>query len=302
MGKTVLFSNLLQAMNLKGRMMVLAHREELITSACDKIRCWNPTLRVGLEKAEQHSRGEDIVVSSVATLGCSNSTRIRKFRPEDFDIIVIDEAHHATARSYRKIVEHFRIYEDRERLLLGVTATPNRSDGQGLSGVFEEIVHDYSILDAINEGWLVNLRGLAIRTRESLDMVGANREDFKVGELARAINTPQRNDLVARTWLEKAGDRRTVAFCADVQHALDLARTFKGYGISAEAVWGDDPLRSTKLAMHRKGNIEVICNCNVLTEGYDDWASLVYCSGATHQERRTVHADGGTGDAHRGRY
>jgi superfamily II DNA or RNA helicase len=130
-------------------------------------------------------------------------------------------------------------------------ATPNRADGEGMGEVFQEIVHDLSILDAINQGWLANIRGVRIRTTTLLDRVRTLAGDFNLGDLGSAVNTPQRNDLIVREWLKQAENRQTVAFCVDVAHAQYLAQALKGYGISAEAVWGGDPDRSDKLKMHQ---------------------------------------------------
>jgi ATP-dependent helicase IRC3 len=204
----------------------------------------------------------------VQTIGRKGSTRLAQFEPMDFDMLVIDEAHHATATSYQNVIKHFS--RNPSLLLLGTTATPNRADGEGLNQAFEEIVDDKDILFGINGGWLADLRGIRIQTGSNLDGVHKVAGDFDLGELACEVNAPARNDLIVREWMKHAQSRKTVAFCVDVAHTKALALAFKSYGILAEAVWGDDPLRDQKLADHRAGSLTVLTNCGILTEGYDD--------------------------------
>jgi ATP-dependent helicase IRC3 len=112
-------------------MLVVDHREELTNQALDKLKKWNPGRTVGVEMGNRRSDGEQIVVSGVATTGRKGSPSLTQFNPADFDIIVVDEAHHATAQSYRTIFDHFMVMTDTHRLLLGVTATPNRATAPG---------------------------------------------------------------------------------------------------------------------------------------------------------------------------
>lgn len=271
LGKTPLFSDLPNQLDLHGRLLVIDHREELTNQALDKLQKWNPGRTVGVEMGERRSNGEQIVVAGVATIGRKGSPRLTQFNPDDFDIIVVDEAHHATAQSYRTIFKHFRVFEDKERLLLGVTATPNRADGTGLGEIFQEIVDDKDILFGINAGWLADVRGVRIKTGTSLNAVHNVAGDFNQGELGSTVNTPARNALVVKAWKEHGAARQTVMFTVDVQHAKDLATAFRTHGIAAEAVWGGDPDRAEKMKYHQSGATKVICNCQILTEGYDDW-------------------------------
>jgi superfamily II DNA or RNA helicase len=269
-GKTVLFANLPQLRLASGKMLVLAHREELINQAVDKISHWNPTLKVSVEMAERRADpAADIVVASVPSLG-REGKRAREFPWSDFSTCVVDEAHHCTADTYRRVIGLGRFDNDR-KLLLGVTATPERGDGVGLETVFDEIVYDYSLIEAIKDGWLVDLRAQTVHAKTNLDAVKTTAGDFNIGQLADAINTPERNALAVAAWQEYADGRTTVAFCARIDHAQDLASTFRQHGVSAAAVWGDDPDRSQKLRQLRDGEIQVVTNCGVLTEGYDDW-------------------------------
>jgi superfamily II DNA or RNA helicase len=274
-GKTVLFAGIPETLELgyrigtgkRYRMLVLVHTDELVTQAVNRIRAWNPGITIGVEKAEQYAGNEQVVVASVQTLGRSGSKRIARFSRMEFGALVVDEAHHCTARTYMSILEHFNVWEDTDILLLGVTATPNRADGKGLGNIFSEIVDSMTLLEAINAGWLVNIRGVRIQTNVSLDSIRSLSDDNAVADL---LDKPQLNDLVVRTWLQEAKGLPTVMFCANVQHSINLAAAFRAYGIGAEGVWGEDTERKRKLERHSNGEYDVICNCGVLTEGYDD--------------------------------
>jgi superfamily II DNA or RNA helicase len=275
-GKTAVFANLKPHHCFKNRMMVLIHREELAQQAAEKIKLWNPSYSVGIEMADRESsKGDDIVVASVQTLGTSNATRLSKFNAREFDALVPDEAHHAIAPTWKRVFDHFGMLEDSavksEGLLLGMTATPNRGDGQGLGQVFDEIVYRMSILDAIRDGWLVDVRGYKIRTTTDISGVSTRAGDFAIGQLEDAVNVDSRNHLIVQNWMVRGQDRQTVAFCVDIAHAKRLAEVFKLYGVAAEAVWGNDPDRREKIKWHKAGGIRVLTNCGVLTEGYDDW-------------------------------
>ena len=172
-GKTVIFSNLPAALRdiLPGQILVLAHREELLDQAADKLRAWNRNLTVSIEQAHRHADpSADVVVASVPTLGRANSLRAGRFGWDNFSACVVDEAHHAVAQTYRNIFETGGFCNG-NKLLLGVTATPERGDGVGLEEIFEEITYNYSLLEAIADGWLVDLKALTVQGRANLDRV-----------------------------------------------------------------------------------------------------------------------------------
>lgn len=274
-GKTVVFSQLPTYTKdiLPGQMMVLAHREELIDQAVAKIKAINPTLRVDKEMAEYEANpNADCIVASVATLGRKGTKRIEKFNWERIDKLITDEAHHSTADTYQRIYDISGVMRpNSNKLLLGVTATPSRGDGKALNAIYNEIVYVYSIRQAIEDGWLVDVKGIRVNTKTNLDEVKTVAGDFAQDMLSKEVNNPYRNDLIARTWIHSAWKMQTVAFTVDIQHAKDLATMFQNYDVNAEAIWGSDPDRAHKLDMHRRGYIQVLCNCGVLTEGYDDW-------------------------------
>jgi superfamily II DNA or RNA helicase len=221
----------------------------------------------------RESWGEKLVVAGVQSLGGANSTRLNRLRPDDFDVIVCDEAHHSAADTYLRVFEHFGLRDPgNKKLLLGVTATPFRADNKKLvPGVYQEIVSMMTMLQAIEEGWICDLRSYRIeKTETDLDHVQVRTGDFAENELEKAVNNKIRNALIAKEGKRLAGSRRTLVFAVTIPHAQDLAAAFRDYGVAAQAVWGEDREREKKLSDHKRGVIQVLCNCALLTEGYDD--------------------------------
>ncbi len=290
-GKTVLFATLPLFHRFTGRILVLVHRDTLAEQAKKTIQEWNPYAgNVGIEMGTKYkSNRERIVVASVQTIGKFSSTenedgsitykiskRLAKFNPEEFDAIIVDECHHSCAAGYKNIFRYFGFLDDKfkkvqfppKRLLFGVTATPRRLDKLRLSDVFDRKVFDYPIEDAIREGWLVNPRCFRVKTNISLDSVSLSDDDLS--KLSKLVNTPFRNKLIVDNWMERAAGRKTICFGVDVQHCHDLTEEFRKAGIKATAVWGDDLGKDRKLKAFREGKYDVLVNCQILTEGYDD--------------------------------
>jgi len=273
-GKTVVFTSLYEKLKsrLPGKMLILAHTEELINQSIATMQAVNPSLRVGKEMAEHKADTTvaDVVVASVASLGRKNTSRLDRFKPEDFDLIVVDEAHHTTADSYRNILEHFRILEDgTPKLLLGTTATPSRADGKALGEIYKKMTFVYSLRQAIEEGYLVKVRGYQVVTETNLSNVSTAGGDFNKIELEAAINTPERNKAIVEAWLKYGESRLTLAFVAGIAHAKALAEAFTAAGVAAEAVWGDDSERTDKIARFRQGVTRILVNVGIMTEGVD---------------------------------
>lgn len=296
-GKTEYFCQLPTVMGLGGQTVILVHRDELAQQAAKKYKKRNPKAKIGIEMGTKHyaSPDDDIIVASVQTLGRDGSKRIQRFDKDKVRLVITDEAHHATAATYISVYEYFdMLVEGSKKLLVGVTATPGRSDGVALAKVFSKVTHNYPLRQAIEEGYLCDIRAIRLKTGTDISKVKSSAGDFQLGDLSNAINTPERNQQIVKSWKEHASDRPTIAFTADIQHAKDLAAMFDHYGIAAEAVWGNDPDRGWKLARHQGPEgmraycienellvpsdedmealrIQVLCNCGVLTEGYDDW-------------------------------
>lgn len=266
-GKTLIFGMVAGA--LKTRTLVLAHREELLLQARQKIRLVYPEAEVGILKAEERSGlRTDICVASVQT-ATRNTDALRE---RGFRLLICDEAHHAAATSYTKIFEALGFMEgDKEKLLLGVTATAYRGDNVGLGSVFEEIVFERSILAMMKAGYLCDVRGLEIKTGADISGVRTRTGDFALDELSVVIDTPERNALVADTYLEHGEGRRGVVFGVGVEHALNLAEAFRTRGVPCAAVYGamSPEERHDVLRRYEDGKLRVLTNVGVLTEGWD---------------------------------
>jgi superfamily II DNA or RNA helicase len=275
-GKTVVFSNLilerLSTLAARGeRALVIAHREELLTQAADKIKAVAPALRVGIVKAERDEHQDvDVVVASIQTLAVER----RRQAITDIGMVIVDECHHAAARTYMTVLEHFGAW--RGIPVAGFTATMTRQDG-GLADVWEEVVFTLDILEMIEDGYLCDVRGKRVTVPGlDLDSVKSRAGDLQDGQLGQALDDSGAAEVVAEAYRLHAADRPGVVFTPTVETAQSMAEAFTGAGITAAAVWGemsrDD--RATTLKKYRLGDVQVLTNCMVLTEGFDaPWTS-----------------------------
>lgn len=264
-GKTVCFAELARIIVQRGgRALILVHRDELISQArrkCEAIGLW-PDVEKGKQRANTLAR---VVLASVQSL---KGARLQRWAADHFALVIVDEAHHAVAASYRTILDHFTGAK-----VVGVTATPDRADGQGLDEVYESVAYRYEIRQAIDEGYLVPIVARRIVV-ESVDLstVATRAGDFAQDQLADAMSDERALQGTARPLLELARDRSTIAFCVDVAHAEALARTLNSYRPGcARAVSGrtDEDERTAMLEAHARGEFQFLTNCDVLTEGYD---------------------------------
>jgi superfamily II DNA or RNA helicase len=274
-GKTIVFSRLYEKLKsrLPGQMLVLAHTEELVKQNATKVQEVNPGLKVGIEMAGDYvdESNTDIISGSVQTLGRKGSSRAARINWERVDKVIVDEAHHSVSDAYGRVFELARsLHPETHKILLGTTATSQRPDGKALSDIYEKVAFVYSLRQAITDKWLVPIRGFRVSTTTVLDSVESNGGDFALSALSKAVDTPDRNRSIVNHWKQLAGERKTVVFCADIEHAKHLAGEFRAEGITSDAVWGDDVGREEKLKGHQNGKFQVLCNCAVLVEGYDD--------------------------------
>jgi ATP-dependent helicase IRC3 len=274
-GKTWVFSRLYEKLKsrLPGQMMVVAHTEELVEQNRKSLLKANPGLKVGVEMAGVYAdeSNDDIISASVQTLGRKGSARAARFHWERVDKLIVDEAHHSVTDAYGRVFELAgSLKSDTDKFLLGTTATTQRPDGRALSDIYEKVAFVYSLRQAITDKWLVPIRGFRVTTDTLLDSVESSGGDFTLSQLSKAVDTPARNKHIVKRWKDLAGDRRTVAFATDIDHAKHLCESFRDSGITAEYVYGDDPERTDKLRRHQNGEFQVLCNCAVLVEGYDD--------------------------------
>jgi ATP-dependent helicase IRC3 len=273
-GKTFIFSNLPEKMasQLPGQTLVLSHTEELVDQSVATMRAINPSLKVDKEMAEYKADPStaDVVVASVATLGRLNTSRLAKFDVDKWTKIIVDEAHHTPAESYMRILDAFHVLEDgTKKLLLGCTATPSRSDNKALGAIYKKLVYTYGIRQAIEDGFLVNVRGYRVTTQTDISGVHLVAGDFNAGELVEAIDNPDRNKRVVEAWLKWGEGRRTVVYAASIEHAKHLSDAFNEAGVPTAAIWGSDDDRVQKLHCHEKGDLRVLVNCSLLNEGWD---------------------------------
>jgi len=278
-GKTGVGVGIGTFLGVKGKILWLSQTEELIFQTKEEFRYQYPSSRCGIEMGNLFSRGhDDIIIASVQSLGKAGSSRIERFIPEEFSLIVCDEAHHSTPNNttYSRIFDHFGVSKTDGRrkkdspLLVGLTATPNRGDNIGLNLVYDELVFSYGIRDAILDGWLTPLECKSIFTDTDLDSVRSNAGDFVNKELEHIVNNFQRNELIFQSWEELASDRQTLAFCVNVAHAEELNRHFRQKGVASAVVHGETVERKDILKAYANKEIRVLFNIKVLTEGYND--------------------------------
>lgn len=273
-GKTVVMGALAKRWN-RGRVLMIAHREELISQAADKFSrvC---SERVGVEMADSCIQGcPRLNVASVQSLNSrskSGTYRFEKFHPDDFGLLLTDEAHHATAASYRRVYDWF--HQNPNLRHLGVTATPDRADEEALGQIFDSVAYEYQILDAIGDGWLVPIEQQFVHV-EGLDLSGckSDRNDLKDGDVARVMAAEGLLHKVVHPTIELAGDRATLVFAASVEHAHKMAEIFNRHKPrSAVAIDGttDKEERRSILRRYSQGEYQYLVNMGVFLEGFDE--------------------------------
>lgn len=254
------------------RTLVLDHRDELTTQNSKKLAAIIPTAYIGREDGRSgpcHG-DEDIVVGSVQSLSrdkCKRLRRLLQYRP--FDLLQIDELHHVASRTYQDVVDCCKEYNP-DLMMIGWTATPKRTDKKPLKG-FDEVVFHYSLRQAIEEGWLVDIEAHRIITKVDLDGVPMKGGDFVESKLSKVTNTKERNSLIVNGWLDHSYGLQTLVFCVDVQHVRDLTDLFCNNGVRAEMIVGESPqfVRDSVFGRFRDGSTTVLVNCMVASEGTD---------------------------------
>jgi superfamily II DNA or RNA helicase len=246
------------------RTLYLAHTEKLPKQTAVRFHELWPEARTFVYKSGQHETAcEARVVLSTFQAMARNLSR---FNPREFGYIIVDEAHHAVADTFCEVVRRFE-----PRFLLGLTATPERSDDKSLLQVFRETAHRLSLEEAIQRGLLVPIRCLRVETNVDLRHVRFNGVDYRLKDLEQAIRVPGRDELIAGVYSRHAEGRRAVCFCVNVDHAERVAQVFRDRGIAAETVSGRQPVerREAVLASYEAGDVKVLCACDMLNEGWD---------------------------------
>lgn len=264
-GKTVL--GLAIAKRMGGRTLWLAHRDELIEQPQRAIRAIWPEAQTGVIKASRDERDAQIIFASVQTV--SRPGRLEKL--SGFDLVVVDEAHHAAAASYRRTLEALGCFNGGPPAL-GLTATVERGDKLGLDGAFQEIVYQLQLLQAIKDGWLVDLRTKRVVLDFNLDSIGRLNGDYNQGELGAAMLRAGAADATADAYVEHATNRKALIFAVTVDQARRTAEALQKRGVAAEWLSGETPIdeRRAILARFSADETMVVVNCSVLTEGFDE--------------------------------
>jgi superfamily II DNA or RNA helicase len=269
-GKTVIFSHLIKRRRQRGRALVIAHREELLIQAKEKIETIAPDVTVGIVKAAKDEHQDvDVIVASIQTL-----SRERRISPivGTVKTVIIDEAHHASAETYLKVMKRLGCFDDPEILTVGVTATAGRADGVGLKAAWQEIVYQRGILQMIGEGYLVDVKGFEIESNIDYRSVTSRGGDFVDASLAVAMEDSNAIEAAALAYQKYAPGRAGVAFTPSIATAVDLSERLNSLGIRAESLSGKTPSEERRAILRRlhDGTTQIVTNAQVLVEGFDE--------------------------------
>lgn len=261
-GKTICFAKIAESqVRVGNRVLILAHRGELLEQAADKI-AKATGLKCAVEKAEQTALQSwyRITVGSVQTL--MREKRLSQFSPDYYDTIIIDEAHHSISDSYQNVLNYFS-----NARVLGVTATPDRSDMRNLGQIYDSLAYEYKLPQAIKAGYLAQIVAQTIPLQLDIAHVGMAAGDYKVGELGTALEPYL--DKIAEEMVTYAKDRKTVVFLPLVETSKKFCRYLRKYGFKAAEVNGNSQDRAEVLKDFEDGKYDVLCNSMLLTEGWD---------------------------------
>lgn len=281
-GKTVVFAALIRRCFPK-RVMVVAHRQELIDQAADKISRltgFRVEIEMGERRAQQssdmfHKTAAPVVVASIQTLtaGGDGCGRMGKFDPMNFDYVIIDEVHHAPSDSYLKMIQYFSVNPNIK--FLGVTATPNRTDDKALGKLFECVAFDYEIAEAIQDGYLVPIEQMFV-TVGSIDFtnVRTTAGDLNGADVDAVMSSEKNLHPVANATMDAIRDgRRGLGFASSIHHAYVLANIMNRHrpGMAAAVSGKTDRVERAQIVSDfAKGKLQFMWNCGVFTEGFDD--------------------------------
>ena len=276
-GKTIMFAHVIKQLPF-GRTLLLAHREELIWQGSNKIEAvtgTRPDIEMAEFQADRRMWGQSkVVVSSIQTqvAGNEGKGRMKLFDPEQFALVIVDEAHHCTAVSYRKVLEHYK--QNPKIKILGVTATPDRADEKALGEIFESVAYNYELMEAIADGWLVPITN-RLMVIQGLDYskIRTTAGDLNGADLAQQMLYETPLHKITDGTLKMIGDRRTLVFAASVAHAERMSEIFnrpENKPGSSRWVCGETPKdqRRQMIADYAAGKFQILCNVGVATEGF----------------------------------
>ena len=259
-GKTV--SAVSDAICVGKRTLFIAHTHELVEQAYETFRRLWKGVSVGKYVDAVKQPNSYVVCGSVQSVALN----LEQFKENDFGYIIIDEAHHASADTYQKVLAYFK-----PEFTLGLTATPERADDKNILDIFKNTAHKLDIQTAVEIGELVPVRCIRIHTNIDLTKVRFNSVQYNIRDLESKIFVPERNQLIVDTFMEYVSTKRTVIFCASVKHAEQIAEMIRERRVNAAAVSGSMKSSERKefLAKFQKGDIKALCACDLLNEGWD---------------------------------
>lgn len=259
-GKTI--TAVTDAKKVGKRTLFLAHTKELIYQAKEAFQQVWGEVACGVYMGSEKVKDTPIVCASIQSI----IGNLNEFKPEDFGYIVIDEAHHGAAVSYKEILGYFK-----PQFTLGLTATPERADGEDILRLFKNVAHKLDLQTAVDIGELVPIRCIRVKTNVDISAVRINGIKYNSQDLESKLFVPERNKVIVDTYLSYVKDKKTVIFCASVHHAEAVAELLKENGVKAEAVSGtlSAKKREKILKEYEKGTIKVLCACDLLNEGWD---------------------------------
>ena len=259
-GKTT--TAVLDAKRCGGRVLFIAHTQALVDQATKRFReLWTNTTVGRYCEVIKQPRAH-VVCGSVQSV----ALHLDEFKDDEFDYLIVDEAHHAAADTYQKILSYFK-----PAFTLGLTATPERADDKSILEIFKNTAHKLDIQTAVEIGELVPVRCIRIHTNIDLTKVRFNSVQYNIRDLESKIYVPERNRLIVDTWMQYVRDKRTVVFCASVKHAQQIADLFREQGIKSAAVSGSMKQSERREFQEKFVNrdIQVLCACDLLNEGWD---------------------------------
>lgn len=270
-GKTIIMAAICDKKRQKT--LLLAHRDELLYQAKNRIKDYAPHIKTSICSEGNTDFSGDVVIGSVQTL-CRRLDQVAEFNPS---VIMVDEAHHAQAETYKKI-----LYNVEHAQWIGVTATPDRTDNKDIEQIFgKPIQYSRTIRQMIQDGYLAPLTSKKLFTHVDLGTIRNNGEDFSCASLAERVDIRERNEFVVDKYIEHASDRKAIFFGCNVAHAENLNEIFIEKGIKSDVIHAGLEMEKRREILHKFSNrdLDVLVNCLILTEGFDD--PEVSCIGMT---------------------
>jgi len=273
-GKTLTFAEIVKwSLTVRKKpALVIAHREELLDQAKEEIeKIIGTDYIIDHEQADRWaSLNAHVITASVQTIGRTASERIQRFPRDHFGCVIIDECHHASSDTYLNIINYFKP-EDTNTLLFGVTATPNRSDKESLSDIFDTVALKKDIVDGTKEKWLCPIISWRVDSKTDLTGIRTTAGDFNIKDLSKAVNNKERNTLIVEAYTKRFPDKQALIFATDVEHVYRLQEEFQSIGVSAFGISGDMPKdeRRKIISDFKSGLSKIIINYGILTEGFN---------------------------------